>query len=79
MDDAGAGWKGQNIGTAGMTAGQWIDLAPTARPKLAPGPRGKRQDSQQNGGQDQGGGLGEDGYGGGGRSHRISLSGRAVS
>ncbi len=61
MDDAGAGRKGQDVGAAGMAAGQGVDLTAPARPKLAPGPRDKRQPSQDDGGQDQSGGLGKDG------------------
>jgi hypothetical protein len=62
-----------------MAAGQGIDLAPAARSKLAPSPHGERHRSQENGGQNQGGGLGKNGDGSGRRRHLISLSGRAAT
>jgi hypothetical protein len=78
MDHASALRKRQDVRAAGMAAGQGIDLAPTARSNLAPSPHNEGEPGEQNGGQDQGGGLGKDGYRGGGRSHFIILSGRTV-
>ncbi len=71
VDHAGARRKRQNVGAAGMAAGQGIDLAAAARPKLAPRPHRERQPDQHNGDQHQGGGLGKDGDSGCGRVHRI--------
>jgi hypothetical protein len=42
MDHAGAWWKGQDVGAAGMAAGQGIDLTPAACSKLTPSPDGER-------------------------------------
>jgi len=79
MNDARTLREGQDVGAAGMAAGQGIDLATTARAKLAPCPHDEGDPSQHNSGQDQGGGLGKDSDGSGWGRHGLSLSGHAAS
>jgi hypothetical protein len=79
VDDARTLRKRQNVGAAGMAAGQGIDLAAPARAKLAPCPHDEGEAGEYNSGQDQGGGLGKDSDGCDWGRHSVSLSGHAAA